>query len=116
MVKPAPEAKDPEAFGREVERVMSGQAVTGGGEGATDASRTLSSAGPLPAPAEPTPTAPFVFDPSVAPVAGPEPEEPPAKKSKKKSALFGTRPEAKEENKPSMFAAPSEETPTGETP
>ena len=118
MPKPTPEAKNPEAFGREVERVMSGQAVTGPSEGAADSSRTLSFAGPLPAPAEPTTTAPFVFDPSMAPVAesaAPEPESA-AKEPKKKNALFGTRSKAKEENKPSMFAAPSEETQNGETP
>ena len=119
--KPTAEATNSEAFGREVERVMSGHAVTGAAAEGTDApSPTLSSASPLPAPAEPTTTAPFVFDPAVAPVseseAASQPESPAPAPKKKKNALFGSRSKDKEENKPSMFAAPSEETPNGETP
>ncbi len=117
MPKPTPEAKNPEVFGREVEQVMSGQAVTGGNAGEEGVSRSLSSVAPLPAPAEPTTTAPFVFDPSLTPVAesAPEPEAS-AKEPKKKNALFGTRSKAKEENKPSMFAAPAEEEQQGDAP
>ena len=116
--KPTPDAKNSEDFGREVERVMSGHAVTGAAEGTEEVSPTLSSASPLPAPAEPTTTAPFTFDPSVAPVSevDSQPAAPAPESKKKKNALFGTRSKAKEENKPSMFAAPSEETQNGENP
>ena len=56
-------------------------------------------AAPLPAPEEPTPTAPFAFDPAVPaePAEPPPPaSEKPSKKSRRKT----------EEAKPSMFAAP----------
>ena len=100
MPKPTPDAKAPAEFGQEVERMMSGQAA-----------------------AEPTTTAPYVFDPAVqpareeaAPEAPAEPEPPPAPKPKR--ALWGTKVK-KEEPKPSMFPAPDpSEAPdeNGETP
>ena len=111
MPKPTPEAMDPEVFGREVERVMSGQAETAGEAGAEDAAPTLAPAGPLPAPAEPTTTAPYVFDPSVpaTPAEAPAPAIP-APEEKPRRALWGAKakkPEA--EAKPSMFPAPEAE-------
>ena len=111
MPKPTPEAMDPEVFGREIERVMSGQAETAGEAGAADAAPTLAPAGPLPAPAEPTTTAPYVFDPSVpaTPAEAPAPAIP-APEEKPRRALWGAKakkPEA--EAKPSMFPAPEAE-------
>ena len=89
MPKPTPEAMDPETFGREVERLMSGQAEAGGSPEASSAV--------LPLPAEPTRTAPFAFDPA-APAEG-EPAEAPRRASR-------GRPEA-DEPKPSMYPAPT---------
>jgi general secretion pathway protein D len=111
MPKPTPDAVDPEVFGREVERVMSGQAETAGNAEAQDAATTLAPAGPLPAPAEPTTTAPYVFDPSVpaVPEKAPEPV-PPAKEKKERNSLWGSKKKAAEENKPSMFPAPPADT------
>ena len=111
MPKPTPEAMDPEVFGREVERVMRGQAETVGEAGAEEAAPTLAPAGPLPAPAEPTTTAPYVFDPSVpaTPAEAPAPAVP-APEEKPRRALWGAKakkPEA--EAKPSMFPAPEAE-------
>ena len=108
MPKPTPDAKAPAEFGQEVERMMSGQAAAV--EGAAPALEPAG-AGPLPAPAEPTTTAPYVFDPAVpptseegaAPEAPAEPEPQPAPKPKR--ALWGTKVK-KEEPKPSMFPAP----------
>lgn len=104
MPKPTPEAQDAAAFGREVERVMSSQADTAGAE--AGAAPELAPAAPLPTPEEPTPTAPFVFDPAVpaAPAEPPPPAEETAKPRKKRKAR-GTVAEAK----PSMFPAPAEE-------
>ncbi len=117
MPKPTPEAQDPKAFGREVERVMRGQAEAVGEAGAAeDAGPTLAPAGPLPAPAEPTTTAPYAFD---AAVAAPPPDAPaPAKERKARNALWGakTKEKAAEEPKPSMFPATESETPNGGTP
>ena len=88
MPKPSPAAQDPAEFGRELERAMSGPAAA-------------AEAAPLPAPEEPTPTAPFAFDPAV-PAVPADPPAPAAEKPAKKS-----RRKAKAENaKPSMFAAP----------
>jgi general secretion pathway protein D len=121
MPKPTPDAKNPEEFSREVERVMSGQAESRDGEAVAP---TLSPAGPLPEPPEPTTTAPYTFDPAAAAVPSegeqaPAPEAvvepPPAKKKKPRRALWGTRvkPEKKiglkDDNKPSMFPAPPPE-------
>ena len=99
MPRPTADAMDPERFGREVERMMSGPAgMPEGGEAAEPAA--------LPPPAEPTTTAPFTFDPTVAPVAagGDGGEEPSARKK-----VRGKKRAAGEEPKPSMFAAPSDE-------
>ncbi len=113
MPRPTPDAQDPEAFGREVERAMSGQAEAAAPEeaagGAVPASEPAP-ASPLPAPEEPTTTAPYVFDPSVpaTPEAKPEPAEEvqPKKKRKSRSSLFGVKVQ-KEEEKPSMYPAPA---------
>ena len=103
MPKPSAEAMDPASFGRELERAMRGPAETGGGEGAEDAAPTLAPAGPLPAPAEPTTTAPYVFNPSVpAEASGPAV---PAPEAKPRKALRGSKAKG-EEDKPSMFPAP----------
>jgi general secretion pathway protein D len=114
MPKPTPEAMDPEVFGREIERVMSGQAEAA--PEAEDAPPTLAPAGPLPAPEEPATTAPYVFDPAVpvAPAESPEPV-PPAPERKPRRALWGAKAK-KEESKPSMFPAPAAEGENGETP
>jgi len=126
LVKPTPDAKDPEAFAREVERVMSGQAEKQNGE---DAAPVLAPAGPLPEPVEPTTTAPYEFDPATVsspkesdsnPEVGPEP----ATEAKPRRALFGTRvkpkkkTKSKTEEKPSMFAGPpaAESETNGDTP
>jgi general secretion pathway protein D len=93
MPKPTPEAQDPEAFGREIERAMSGAAA----DEAAPAEPAAPS--PLPVPEEPTATAPFTFDPAV-PAA---PAEKPAPKKERKTRR--ERPAAEE--KPSMFPAPS---------
>jgi len=121
MKKPTPDAKDPEEFSREVERVMSGQAENRGSE---EAAPTLAPVGPLPEPQGATTTAPYTFDPSapVPPPAGGEAPPPtaavkeqPAKKKKARRALWGTREKSKEKNgvkdekKPSMFPAPAPE-------
>ena len=107
MPKPTPDAQDPKAFGREVERAMSGQAEAAA-EGTVPAAAPAPDS-PLPAPEEPTATAPFTFDPAVpaTPAETPEPAAPkPAKKSR--GALFGSKAgkAKKEEPKPSMFPAP----------
>ena len=99
MPKPTPDAQDPEVFGREIERVMSGQAEAVAAESAPAAEPV-----PLPAPPEPATAAPFVFDPAAA---GPAPEPAaPAPEKKPRRALWGTKAK-KEENKPSMFPAPA---------
>lgn len=100
--KPTPDAQDPETFGREVEQAMSRQAETAPG-GETAAPPELAPATPLPAPEEPTTTAPYVFDPAVpaAPAEPPPPAEKPRKSRKTKAAA--------EEPKPSMFPAPTAE-------
>jgi general secretion pathway protein D len=90
MPKPSPAAQDPAAFGRELERAMSGAAAA-----------LPAPAAPLPAPEEPTPTAPFAFDPAV-PATPAEPPPPAAEKPAKKSR----RKEKADDAKPSMFAAP----------
>ncbi len=110
MPKPTPEAKDPEAFGREIEQVMSGQAKPAGEAAAEEAPPTLAPAGPLPAPAEPATTAPYVFDPAVqtTPETAPEPAPEPKKERKSRRSLWGAKVK-KEEAKPSMFAAPPPE-------
>ena len=102
MPKPTPDAQDPEVFGREVERVMSGQAEAAGAEGAPAAEPPP--AAPLPAPPEPATTAPFVFDPAATGTA-PDPAAP-APEKKPRRALWGTKAK-QEENKPSMFPAPA---------
>jgi general secretion pathway protein D len=98
MPKPTPEAMDPEDFGREVERMMSQQAV------APDAApESAPPPSPLPMPAEPTTSAPFTFDPA-APVEGEAaPEAPPEAPKKRKPRR--SRPPA-EEPKPSLYPAP----------
>jgi general secretion pathway protein D len=119
MPKPTPEAMDPEAFGREVERLMTSQAEAAGEDG--DAAPDLAPASLLPMPAEPTPSAPFVFDTSVPaqPAEGPPPEAvpPPPSERKPRRAIFGAK-VPREEPKPSMFSAPPPEEPesTGDTP
>jgi len=114
-LKPTPDAKDPEEFAREMERVMSGQAEKQDGE---ESAPILAPASPLPAPVEPTTTAPYKFDPSAVPPPAegmrspPEAadvEAPPAKKPRR--ALWGARANSKKEAKkkeakPSMFPAP----------
>lgn len=110
MPKPTPEAQDPEMFGREVERAMSGQAAAdaAGGPGVEPAP-----ASPLPAPEEPTATAPFVFDPAVPAT----PEEKPALRKERKSHQSGSAAKApKKEEKPSMFPAPPADAEKGESP
>ena len=92
MPKPTPDAQDPEAFGREIERAMSGAAA----DEAAPAEPAAPS--PLPVPEEPTATAPFTFDPAV-PAA---PAEKPAPKKERKTR----RERPAEEEKPSMFPAP----------
>lgn len=114
MPKPTPDAQDPETFGREVERMMRDQdvpAATG------TPPPVLEPSGPLPAPEEPTPTAPFVFDPAAAAVTAPVEEEPAApRKRKSRRALLGTKVEI-QEDKPSMFPAPApDEEEKGDTP
>ncbi len=97
-LKPTPEAMDPEDFGREVERMMSQQAVS-----PDAAPETVPPPSPLPMPAEPTTSAPFTFDPA-APVEGEAaPEAPPEAPAKRKSRR--SRPPA-EEPKPSLYPAP----------
>ena len=119
MPKPTPEAKDPETFGREIEQVMSGQAEPAGEAAAEEAPPTLAPAGPLPAPAEPATTAPYVFDPAVQtiPETAPEPVPEPKKERKSRRSLWGAKVK-KEEAKPSMFPAPppEAEVENGETP
>ena len=119
MDKPTPEAKDPAAFGREIERMMSEPAVAvePASEDVLPAAEPTRS---LPLPAEPTSAAPFSFDPSVAAEiregAAPvevEPEEPaPPRRAKRVSRV------KREESKPSMFPAPlpEEQEENGETP
>ena len=114
MPKPTPDAQDPETFGREVERMMRDQdvpAATG------TPPPVLEPSGPLPAPEEPTPTAPFVFDPAAAAVTAPVEEEPAApRKRKSRRALLGTK-VGIQEDKPSMFPAPApDEEEKGDTP
>lgn len=98
MPKPTPEAMDPESFGREVERMMSQQAEDPDAGIAPATAPNL-----LPMPAEPTTTAPFVFDPAAAPAPETEPEAspPPEKKRKPRRSKATT-----EEPKPSMYPAP----------
>ena len=95
---------------------MSGQAEPAA---ADEASPTLAPAGPLPAPAEPATTAPYVFDPAVqtTPETAPEPAPEPKKERKSRRALWGAKVK-KEEAKPSMFPAPppEAEVENGETP
>ena len=100
--KPTPDAQDPETFGREVEQAMSRQAEAAPA-GETAAPPELAPATPLPAPEEPTTTAPYVFDPAVpaAPAEPPPPVEKPRKSRKTKAAA--------KEPKPSMFPAPTAE-------
>lgn len=101
MPKPTPEAMDPEEFGREVERMMSQQAVE-------DAAEPPASSSLLPMPAEMTTSAPFTVDPAGAIVEEPGNEvEKPAKSPRR------SRKNA-EEPKPSMYPAqPQPETPGG---
>jgi Flp pilus assembly secretin CpaC len=67
MPRPTPEAMEPEAFGKEVERLMSGQAEAGASEASPEgAPGQIAPVAPLPPPAEPVPTAPFAFDPAAA--------------------------------------------------
>lgn len=113
MPKPTPDAVDPEVFGREIERVMSGQAEMGDLEGDEQAEPTLAPTGPLPAPAESTTTAPYVFDPSVptVPEAAPAPAPADAKPPKKsRNALWGAKTPPKADDKPSMYPAPETKT------
>ncbi len=119
MPRPTPEAMDPEAFGREVERLMSSQAETA--EDGAEAAPDLAPASPLPLPAEPTPSAPFVFEPAAEalPEEAPAPEEPPPPpvERKPRRSLRATK-VPREEPRPSMFPAPppEESDPTGDTP
>ncbi len=106
MPPPTPDAKDPEAFAREVEQMMKGQA--GGGEAAGEGAAALTETGPLPEPAEPTTTAPFTFDPA-APAAPPAPPEP-ARKVRRKSRRALIETPVERDPKPSMFPAPEEGT------
>ena len=102
--KPAPDAQNPETFGREIEKAMSGQAETTPAAPSAPAQES-----PLPAPEEPTATAPFAFDPAAA--ATPEVKPVPAEEKKAKKprrSLWGTKAKKKEEPKPSMFPAPAE--------
>ncbi|MGD9781144.1 MAG: type II secretion system secretin GspD [Kiritimatiellia bacterium] len=110
MPKPTPDAMDPEAFGRELEETMKAQAEASSAESPGTAESPASVPGsPLPAPAEATTTAPFVFDPAVsaAPEAAPEPAPEPKAKRKPRQALLKSS--KKDEPKPSMFPAPSPE-------
>ena len=103
MPKPTPDAEDPQVFGREVEQAMKRQAEAAAEE---EAVPELAPATPLPAPEEPTTTAPYVFDPAVpATPAEPPPPAPPAAKSRKSRKTKS----AAEEPKPSMFPAPPAE-------
>lgn len=104
MPKPSPDAQDPETFGREIERAMSGQAEAAAAEGTDVAAPAAAPAPdqPLPAPEEPTATAPFAFDPAVP--AAPEEKPAPAEPKKAKKSKSGKA--KKEEPKPSMFPAP----------
>jgi len=104
MPKPSPDAQDPETFGREIERAMSGQAEAAAAEGMDEAAPPAepAPAQPLPAPEEPTATAPFAFDPAV-PAA---PEEKPAPAKPKKAKKSKSSKAKQEEPKPSMFPAP----------
>ena len=119
MPKPTPDAKDPETFGREVERAMSGsaEAAAAGTDEAASAAAPAPEQ-PLPMPEEPTATAPFAFDPAVpaSPEVKPEPAESPSPK-KSRNSIWGSKKSKaqKEEAKPSMFAAPEAET-NGGTP
>ena len=110
MPKPTPEAMNPEEFGRELERAMSGPAAAP--DSAADASPTLAPTLPLPAPEEPATTAPFAFDPAVPAT----PAEPPAPAPAERKPRRAKR--VKEEPKPSMFPAPSssEDQPKGDAP
>lgn len=110
MPKPTPDAQDPEAFGREIERAMSGPAQADGAEGGF---LSPAPASPLPAPEEPTTSAPFTFDPAGSVL----PEEQPVPKKERKSRRTAAEAKVpKEEEKPSMFPAPSAEPEKGEAP
>jgi general secretion pathway protein D len=118
MPRPTPDAQDAETFGREVERIMQGQAEAAGPEAPAGAAPEFAPAGALPAPTEPTATAPFAFEPAAAPApeAVPEPAPAPKPERKPRRALLGTK--VKSEPKPSMFPAPPPEPEalTGESP
>ena len=107
MPKPTPDAQDPETFGREIERAMGAPAEAAAPEG-----EALAPTGPLPMPEEPTPSAPFTFDPAV-PSA---PEEQPAPRAERKSRRTSKAKGAKTEERPSMFPAPSAEPQPGDAP
>ncbi len=111
MPKPTPGAQDPETFGREVERAMSGPAEAAASEAEGAVAAEPAPASPLPTPEEPTTTAPFMFDPSVpaTPEVKPAPAEEAPSKKKSKRALFGAKVQKKKEEKPSMFPAPAAE-------
>lgn len=101
-LKPTPDAREPEAFGREVENMMSGQAAADG---------TLPEVPPadaLPLPAEPATTAPFVFDPAAP--AGPEAEPPDSGEAAPKRGGRSSR-VRKTEPKPSLYPAPVPDSP-----
>ena len=107
MPKPAPNAVDPEIFGRELEKSMQAQAEESSAENPGTAESPSRAAGSsLPAPAEATTSAPYVFDPAVpaTPAAAPAPAADPATKPKPRRALFKSV--KKDEPKPSMFSAP----------
>jgi general secretion pathway protein D len=109
MPKPAPNAKDPEVFGREIERAMSGQADLAAPPGTEPAVSPAEAAGPLPAPEEPTTTAPYVFDPalSAAPAAPPAATPPPPER-KPRRAIWGSKAKP-EEPRSAISPAPANE-------
>ena len=98
--KPTPDAQTPEAFAREVERVMSSQAVAADAQ--TGVLMELAPTTPLPEPDTPPSAAPFSFDPAVpaSPEERPAPAEKPARGRKKRP----------QEPRPSMFPAPETQT------
>ncbi|MDR0994620.1 MAG: type II secretion system secretin GspD [Verrucomicrobiota bacterium] len=107
MERPSPEAKPAADFEREMQQLLRTQAE------AAQLDAMALGAGPLPAPAEPASTAPFVFDPagSVVPEVRPErvvePMKPQARKDAPRRSLFGrVKVLPTEEPKPSMFASP----------
>ncbi len=107
MPRPTPDAMDPENFGREVERMMSGLAEMDANVDDSPAD-SLEPAEPLPLPAEPTPSAPFSFDPAVPaePEERPEPQAAPrAPRDNAPRSLWSRRVKV-EDPRPSMFAAP----------